>query len=248
MKRILVGGNFGDEKKSSIAKKLAEELYSDIFNGGTIKQLDDAKRVITDYDLVIWMPNINNEIEKNYPIKRKGSILICSKVIHDDVSIGDAVSRIFKMNANAVITITKNDNIFSFKLIDALGNLWVDTNNIVELSRAIENFAKWSSGSKRKNCELGILSSDNSNDVSIEFCYIIRTIAEKVESQRGGRYFGNASTRCKYTFPSKRTSNGIFVSGRNMPKDYIQPKDFIYVEDINDKIFFTGDKKPSIDV
>ena len=51
------------------------------------------------------MPNIDNEEEKQYPIKKKGSVLICSKVMREGYKPIDAISRIFKMQGNAVIAI-----------------------------------------------------------------------------------------------------------------------------------------------
>ena len=154
MKRLVVGGDFGVEKKSTIARLLATELFADVYNGGTIEQLDNAKNMIVDYDLVVWMPNINNEVPKQYPVKKKGSVLICSKVLREGTSVGDAVARIFKMNANAVIAIDTSKEHYVFKLIDALGNMWIETEVVDELGKAIEKLAYWTKASKRKNCEL----------------------------------------------------------------------------------------------
>lgn len=174
MKRLVVGGDFGTAKKSTIAKALSTELFADIFNGGTIEQINNAKNMIVDYDLVVWMPNINNEVSKQYPIKKKGSVLICSKVLREGTTVGDAVARIFKMNANAVIAIDASKEHYVFKLIDALGNLWVETDMVDELGKAIEKLAWWTKHSIRKNCELDTISSENSSTVSNDFCEIVQ--------------------------------------------------------------------------
>ena len=122
MKTILIGGDFGNiPKSSSVINKLSKFFDDvDIKNGGT---LDDLKINLDGFSLVIWSPNIDNEIDKQYPKKEKGSVLICTKVLRENRNYGDAVARIFKMNANAVITIESSSKPFKFQLIDALGNL-----------------------------------------------------------------------------------------------------------------------------
>jgi len=151
MKRLVVSGNFGEPKSSSVSKKLARHLYADIYNGGTIELLESAKRAVKEYDITVWMPNISNEEVKDYPRKKVGSILVCSKLMHEGVGVGDAVARIFKMGANAVIAVYTDEKPFKFKLIDALGNLWVETSDMKELSNAIEDLAKWTKESIRVN-------------------------------------------------------------------------------------------------
>lgn len=246
MKRLVVGGNFGTPKKSSIVNKLATALYADHYNGGTLQEITDVIDIVTDYDLIVWMPNIENEITKNYPVKKQGSVLICSKLIHDERTTFDAVARIYKMNANAVIAIFKNETEYSFKLIDALDNLWIETSDLNELARAIEKFTEWTKGSIRKNTQLAEYGSFGW--VEEQFCEIVRTVSQKVEKEKGGRYFGNASTRCSYMFPSQKMNAGIWVSGRNMPKDFLKPEDFVFVYEKDDKVHYTNrTRKPSVD-
>ena len=107
MKTLIVGGNFGETpKKSKIIDLISNnfENYT-IINGGTLSELPHE----INSDLIIWMPNISNEENKQYPIKSIGNVLIVSKVIRDGYTKLDAISRIFKMNGNAVIAIYKED-------------------------------------------------------------------------------------------------------------------------------------------
>jgi len=132
MKTIIIGGSFGDTpKKSSIVSKLSESLNSESINGGSLDNILNVD--LSDFDLTIWLPNIDNSVEKQYPRKKRGSVLICTKVLRENRDFGDAVARIFKMNANAVIAIDKSGDLFKFSLIDALGNIWVSTTDIEEL-------------------------------------------------------------------------------------------------------------------
>lgn len=270
---MIVGGTFGDTPKaSSVIKKLTDLLAEAIIpfykncniwciNGGPIKQLTSED--YTQYDLIIWAPNVSNDVEKFYPKKKTGAVLICSKVLRDDRTIGDAVARIFKMSANAVIAIDSDETgKFMFHFVDALGNLWCKTTDIKELSISILKLYNWSTESIRVASKrvtgmcIKDLKMTTPKDLP-DFCNIIKTVAAKVEAQRGGRYFGNASTRCSKLFPSFRPaekSQCIMVSSRNIPKASISPDDFIAARAINNDItsnyfFYEVDesKKPSVD-
>jgi len=251
MKTILIGGDFGNiPKSSSVINKLSKFFDDvDIKNGGT---LDDLKINLDGFSLVIWSPNIDNEIDKQYPKKEKGSVLICTKVLRENRNYGDAVARIFKMNANAVITIESSSKPFKFQLIDALGNLWCDTSDLSVLSKSIKDFFSWSKGAIRIDSIKTDFNITKPNQTLISFCDIIKNVADKVENERGGRYFGNASTRCSKMFPSLRTEDDFLVSGRNIPKDRISIDDFVFVKlgdevDTVGKVIYSGNRKPSVD-
>lgn len=249
-KSIIIGGDFGYyPKPSSIVKKLSESMNCDVVNGGTIDSLtiDDLTDIkLSNYDLIVWMANVSNGEEKHYPIKKKGCVLICSKLIHDDVTDLDAISRIFKMNGNAVISIRTVEKPFSFKLIDALGNVWCDTTDLNILSDTIKKFYDFTKNSIRYetvNISNDILDLNNYKS----FITLNKLVADKSESM-GGRYFGNCSTRCDKMFPSVRsTDNSAFVSRRNVNKSRITVDDLVLVT-LNDKIVeYNGQHKPSVD-
>lgn len=62
MEIIIVGGNFGVPKESSIIRKISDiSKISKVINGGIEKDLPSE----INEDLIIWMPNIPNEIEKH---------------------------------------------------------------------------------------------------------------------------------------------------------------------------------------
>jgi len=269
MKRLIVGGNFGKQpKRSSIVSKLGNHLFANQYNGGSVIDLINHANDIKNFDLTIWMPNVDNTEDKIYPKKRKGSILIVTKVLRNDndSAIGDAVSRIFRMQGNAVIAISSAEKPFKFSLIDALGNVWCSTTKLPELTKAVESFAEWTSGQVRVASIANDKWVDTKPDATCmkDFCNIVKTVANKVEAERGGRYFGNASTRCSAMFPSKRkefsnftkannvchdfkNNPHIYVSGRNTPKDFIRPDDFILAYEIDELIHFHGNRKPSVD-
>lgn len=243
----LVGGNFEEHKykESKVVTKLAKELFDEskdsmsVFNGGRLEKLQKISLT----QLSIWMPNISNEHEKQYPKKAIGCCLICSKVVRPEQinnslehKFTEATKRIYKMQANAVIAIEKGEK-FKFTLIDALGNIWVSTENLNELAKGILSFYQWHLKQERKS-----LKQNNNTE---KFLKIVRNTAEKTMVNSGMRYFGNCSTRCAGMFPSKRLENDVFLfSARNTNKIFIDESDLVLVS--KERTCFSK-KKPSVD-
>jgi len=190
MKILIVGGDFGIPKESSIIKKISDiSKISKVINGGTENELPTE----IEEDLIIWMPNIPNEIQKHYPKKSKGSVLICSKVMRDGYTEIDAVSRIFKMQGNAVIAIYNEDGKFRFKLIDALGNTWIDTKDLTLLYNSIVFFYHFTKSAIRIK---SIKSEEIDtrlylNDSITSFININKKLSNHIQNSCGMRFFGN---------------------------------------------------------
>ena len=253
MRTLIVGGDFGEvPKKSSIIDKIGIHFQgSHTINGGSIETLTYLSQRLMGYELVIWMPNVSNETEKVYPKKMNGTVLICSKVLRPDRDKGDAVSRIFKMNANAVIAIDTTEKPFTFHLIDALANTWYSETDIEALTNQIKDLFIWTKQSIRLNSKQSSFDSNELVELNSnmdKLCDIVHTIANKVEDSRGGRYFGNISTRCAAMFPSMRVpENIVLMSARNSPKKYLTGEDFVITKLKESIVLYNGDKKPSVD-
>lgn len=246
MKVLVVGGNFGEAPKpSSIVTKISNEFEeANVVNGGELVELPHE----ISSDLIIWMPNIINEVPKQYPKKSVGNVLIVSKVMREGYSGVDAVSRIFKMHGNAVIAIYKEEK-FRFKLIDALGNTWYNSTDLVGLVNRIKDFYDFTRSSIRyRTSRVDGITNVNYNDNFNSFIGINRDLAEHIQTSCGERFFGNLSTRCMQLFPSKRSlMTEMFVSPRNSNKQHIEPKDMVFCKSIGDIIAYDGEKKPSVD-
>lgn len=248
MNPLLVSGDVITHKASSIAFKLAGELNTniDIFNG-KLPGLDGTNADVSGYDLILWMPNIPNDLPTYRPVKDKGAILIISKVIHGDRTEIDAVSRIFEFGANAVLCIYKdNPKKMSFRLIDALGNTWAGTSDLSLLANQIHRFYEWSRGQVRISYahSSGIVKPHV--ELSEKLIEVNSCLANKVQSSMGIRYFGNFSTRCMKLFPTSRIEtqpNTYLVSPRNVDKHYIRKDDFVMVG----PPWYYGDRKYSVD-
>ena len=61
------------------------------------------------------------------------------------------------------------------------------------------------------------------------------------------RFLGNSSFRWPKGFPSFRSGKYIFVSKRNVNKEYISINEFVPVYLENNKLYYCGDHKPSVD-
>lgn len=250
MKTIIIGGNFGETPKpSSVVTKIADELEAiNVINGGTLDMLPHE----INSELIIWMPNIVNESPKQYPKKTNGNILICSKVMREGYVIAEAVSRIFKMNGNAVIAIYPGEK-FTFKLVDALGNVWYNGGDIPELCKVIKEFCEFINKAWRVNTERhDIVGIERNNDLT-EFIEVNKSLTEYIQTSCGTRFFGNISTRCQKLFPTMKVDNDyVFVSPRNSNKESLTAEDMILAwYDIPDSqlghILYSGPHKPSID-
>ena len=169
MRLLIVGGTFSNNpdevKRSGVVRKMLEHIdnvnaYTHCIealmaNSGTIETLEALVDTPTkeDADVTIWMPNITNEEPKHYPRKKQGSVLICSKVMREGYTRADSISRIFKMHGNAVIEIRKDEKsgMVKFTLVDALGNIWYDGNDIPSLMTSIMSFVAFTKAARRIN-------------------------------------------------------------------------------------------------
>lgn len=245
MQVAIVGGVFGSgSRPSGVVRQLNGILGGQCENGTDI---DSALTIASGGDLVLWMPDMDNGLGKKYPRKKTGAVLICSKVIREGYTIADAVSRIFKMQGNAVIAITKGIEGYCFRLVDALGNTWVTTEDLFTLCDAIRMFYRWSQGSVRVRAHEGIEGAEvGSRKDLVGLCEIVKGVSDKVVGSCYERYFGNASTRCMATFPSAREVLGAYVSKRNVDKRHLSPSDFVFAVGGAAGVRYMG-LKPSVD-
>lgn len=85
-----------------------------------------------------------------------------------------------------------------------------------------------------------------------EFLNLIRKYAytfasATFETKNVKRFLGNASFRCPKGFPSFRDRKYIFVSKRNVNKEFITIDDFVPVYYEDNKLYYCGNNKPSVD-
>jgi hypothetical protein len=280
MRLLIVGGTFSNNpdeiKRSGVVRKMLEHIdninaYTHCIealmaNSGTIETLEvlvDAP-INEDADVTIWMPNITNEEPKHYPRKKQGSVLICSKVMREGYTRADSISRIFKMHGNAVIEIRKDEKtgMVSFTLVDALGNIWYDGNDIPSLMTSIMSFVAFTKAARRINTSrtaedyIPVAKYFEDNKANLEILLDTnRKLQHHIQTSCGNRFFGNVSTRCQKLFPSIRANlshergvaatRNMFVSPRNSNKESLTPEDMVLYLTNSDS--YCGENKPSVD-
>lgn len=249
MKVLIVGG--GDGKASGIITKLHAllEAQPEVESAMVINEYNPKHKIsLSGFNLVLWWPDVDNKEPKSYPVKDQGAVLICSKVMRADTTRVDAVTRIFKMHGNAVVTIDSNGGKFEFDLIDALNNSWRRTTSLSKLVTMIMSLYKWTKESVRVSLTQndwpegleGILDVTGISD----FIDVNKELALKVATGCSNRFFGNYSTRCTKLFPSTRKGKDyFFFSPRNVDKKYVTTEDLV----LTDIKYYYGTRKPSVD-
>lgn len=276
-KILFVGGSWdlNGGKKSKIVDEFAKHLpNATVYNGGDYNDLNKILESCTNYDTVIWWANVPNELPKIRNVKdiNYKTMLVSSKRnVDNKYSFQDLLQRSFSLKSNLTIEFSKNDTKYSMKLFDPLGNIWYEGVDIEECSQAlldrltfIKSITRESTVASEEN--IGALAwffnmfkeemykSDNNPEIPIkkEFLSIVRDYAYKFaeatfQTKDVKRFLGNASFRCPKGFPSFREGKYIFVSKRNVNKEFIGIDEFVpvYLED--GKIYYCGSNKPSVD-
>lgn len=276
-KTLFVGGNWdlNGGRKSKIVDEFAKYLKDvTIFNGGNYNDLNKILDSCINYDIVIWWANVSNELPKIRNVKdiNYKTMLVSSKRnIDNKYSFHDLIKRALSLKSNLVIEFSKINNLYCMKLFDPLGNVWYEGTDIKECSQALinrlnvlKNITRESTISKEENTDfldqfikdLNNEKNNSENNLIFEkkklFLNTVKEYASKFakatyETKDIERFLGNASFRCPKGFPSFRNGKYIFVSKRNVNKEFISINEFVPVYLENGKIYYYGNNKPSVD-
>lgn len=170
-----------------------------------------------------------------------------------------------------------NNNLFEITIFDPLGSVWYQGEDIRKavvscmdrllfLKRMTRQGTKKSEESKElvmswyfDQFKQDEYKSDKKVTVPNEedFINTVRKYAEQFQKYmpvKVDRFVGNASFkmppqvgRCGKGMPSFRKDNMIFVSKRNVDKQFITLSNFVPVYMQEDKLMYCGDEKPSVD-
>ena len=276
-KILFVGGNwdlFGG-KESKIVNEFAKYFPNvTVYNGGNYNDLNKILELSINYDTVIWWANVSNELPKIRNVKdiNYKTMLVSSKRnIDNKYSFQDLLQRSFALKSNLTIEFSKKNDLYSMKLFDPLGNVWYEGTNIKECAKElidrlnfIKSITRESTISKKENngalawffnmFKEEIYKSDSNPIIPVKevFLNLVKEYASKFaeatfETKDVKRFLGNASFRCPKGFPSFRDGKYIFVSKRNVNKEFISIDEFVPVFLENGKIYYCGDSKPSVD-
>jgi ribulose-5-phosphate 4-epimerase/fuculose-1-phosphate aldolase len=260
---MLVGGTFGDRdenkagKKSSVVTKLSVLFNCSTINGGNISRLREFNfNKLKPNTLLIWMPNISNDVEKILPKIKKEAPHILLMISKRPDTVGftrnDMIGKMLKAHAGLGLIIHKKNNQFSFELLDPLGNTFANTSSLSTLASNISARYRYLSQAVR----LPSLKLHHFDifDIPKSFISTVQIIGKELNKHASAvnpnRLFGNASTRCGFGFPAVRHfKNRIFVTRRNIEKSSIISNNFVQALLSTDgkEVLYTGDHKPSVD-
>jgi len=253
---IVVGGTFDRDggRESYYVQQIADQLGADLINGGYIENLYLFRP--RGYDIVIWMPNVDNSEDKILPrlkVMNPKMILVCSKrCIENEYAHHEIATRALNVKANLSIVLYKaKTGGFLLSLLDPLGNVFCEDEDlhgfIGVLSDRLNFLRKVKRvGSSRVPALYGATDRVADDFLDIVKCYGHR-FSDLIEGQNPLRFLGNASTRCCHGFPSMRSKGAILVSKRNVDKASMTVDDFVEVWMLDDRVQYIGSNKPSVD-
>ena len=267
-KVLFVGGNW--DLSCGKSSKIVERFSScfdnvTVYNGGNYKDLKQIIESAVDYDIVLWWANVDNSLPKIRNVKdiNYKVMLISSKRNDNKYTFHELLQRSLSLKSNLTIEFNKQGNIYKMRLFDPLGNVWYEGDSIEDCVLSlkdrlnlIKNIRRQSTICDINNNEISKKNflSEKGNCISIksDFLEIIREYArifamEIFHTIDVKRFLGNASFRCQKGFPSFRDGKYVFVSRRNVDKEYITIDDFVPVYEENNKVYYCGCMKPSVD-
>lgn len=248
---LVVGGTFDENggKKSSLIEKLFVDKITnnDLFiNGGTIGDIKNILNLVPDYKIIIWFPNISNEIPKMRNIKELNpySLFIMSKRNDGKYTVRDIIVKGLENNANLIVEFSKTNDKFYMQDIDVLGYSWSKKTSDIEKFKKIlfdridfllttKRVKTYSDNTQNNNYSL---VPDEYVNLNKEYAKLFDELSKQVAQTT--RYLGNCSLRIK---------DKIFMSQRDVDKKELSKKTFIEVYKSNNKIFYKGNIKPSKD-
>lgn len=253
-KMFIVCGKFTHEnctpRESKIGNCFQKELDADGINGGNLQTLNefDFRKLST----LIWMPEIDNNENKIVPrikIHNPKLFLITSKRMREGYTLNDFIGRLLQNKSNLGIAITKESSLYRFKLIDPLGNIYVDTLSVSDLAKSIKARVEFLNKFTRLPSKR--VGSAQPVQIEPEFLSLIKSngtiFNQYVKAVNPNRLLGNASTRCAKGFPTFKQNKNIYVTRRNVEKSSLNHDDFVRVSKNGWCVDYYGDYKPSVD-
>ena len=262
----LIGGTFADTPKKSTIVDLMYQYIMDshgglrpnrIFyrNGGRVEDIPIIIQTLKLFpDNILWFPNFSNDIEKMRNIKEiyPHALLVTSKRNEDKkYPLIFLVNHALTLHANLCIEFVPGPRIQG-RIVDPLANVWCDyTDDIRMLTTALlkritrlNNITRQGTTPRPENIKIPALP---------EFFGLVRDYGKIFSAlvdpnKEIKRFVGNTSFRCDKGFPSFRDEdNIIFLSRRNIDKEFIDENGFVPVQRIDKKLFYYGEYKPSVD-
>lgn len=259
MKVLLTAGTWNKEQNEGVYGKksgLIEKMYNllkeyedfeiDYFNGGNYENLKALVESAKNYEIIFWMANVPNELEKVRDVKTVNpfAIVIGSKRNHyNEYTFVEILNKALLQRNNLTIEFSKNNDNKNFKMLlfDPLGTAWYDGYDLNELVKNMVNRIRFIMTTRRERTFN--VPGETIIPEHEDFFKYVRNVAEifhkTIEHADGvTRFLGNASFKM----------NGkIYVTRRDVDKAKIDKDNFVesYLE--NNKVYYYGNYKPSKD-
>lgn len=261
-KILFVGGTFDERggEESKIVSEFSKYLDNvDLHNGGYYKDLNKIIESVINYDIVIWWPNVSNDYLKIRNVKEvnyKVMLVSSKRNIDNKYSFQDLLERAFELKSNLTIEFSNRDDKYYMRLFDPLGNIWYEgfeidkccinmINRLILLKKITREATTKSEEMYKSNLNVNVPYKKEFLDIVKEYANVFASTMFQTKDTK--RFLGNASFRCPKGFPSFRNGKYIFVSRRNVNKEFITINDFVPVYYENNKLYYCGDFKPSVD-
>lgn len=272
MRILFIGGTFDDAggSQSGLVSAFSDYIKNEmlkendvitICNGGPIEKIPLYLQSVADYDAVFWWANVPNDFPKMRNIKEIApkTLLVSSKRNRENkYSFQELINHALGLKANLTVEFYDADDLyFGMRTFDPLGTVWYEGLDIKTCAQnTYERLLQLKNFTRQGTIPVDDPAPETKNDMT-EFIDVVKmygnTFHELIcPAKKVTRYLGNASFRptnfrCTKGFPSFRNGDYIFVSQRNVDKERITLKNFVATKFEDGKIFYHGNKKPSVD-
>lgn len=262
---LFVAGRFDNEggKASTVAKRILNGWVAGApgcpmasVNGGQTEMLQTILGTVPLYDNVVWMPDVPNEADmSNLAGEIKKCILVTSKQnFYGKYTFGEVLDHILQNKANLTVEFTGEPNHCKASVLDPLSNSLIGpTDDFEEVGRALAiRTAQLATFTRVSSVQVGEQIQVPTDNPPADYYALVRELGEIFARTVFGapsnvRFMGNMSFRCLLGFSLFKSGDLIFVSGRNIDKQFIQPEDFVAVNAGKLSVEYYGGTKPSID-
>lgn len=266
-KALFVGGTFDTNSghPSHVIEIMSSTLSNmgylvNCINGGNYAMLQPLLDSAADYDYVFWFANVPNDLPKVRDVKSvapKVMLVTSKRNDNEKYSLEDLVQRALGAKSNLLVEFSKNpDNrLFHIRVIDPLGCIWYEGADLKDAVVKTMNRLRFLRAATRQGTMQ--VNEEATVEVPQDFVDLIRDYAAKMQAvmpaaKETKRFIGNASMkpyfwRCSKGMPSFKTDKAIYVSRRNVDKQFITADDFVPVFLEDSKLCYIGGRKPSVD-
>lgn len=266
LKVLFVAGNWDKDggrpskymgKFINSVRNYVTDLNLVAFNGGHYDELETIIQMSKDVDTVFWFANVPNDLPKIRDIKEVNykAILINSKRNDNNkYHFQELISMALSQKSNLTCEIRKNESgHYEMRIFDPLGTVWSNftTNISKSVAELFSRLMVLKDITRQSVVYAGPaipVPADTDPAMLEKFKQYGDVFHDLVQPKDGvKRYLGNMSFRCLKGFPSFKVGNLVYVSKRNTDKSSITYDDFVATTLEDNKVYYYGDNKPSVD-